>query len=227
MPPRPPVQAEDLIIVGTAIRFRHPLIRSAIYYSAAPIERRRIHQALAAATDLGITRTGTHGTSRKRPPSPTKPSPPTWNAPERQSRAAGRAAFLTGCRRAPIEAGAPGGGEMAGAPGKAQLLLDRARDHLYDRLQDGLAKLAQGAIYHALDQPAQAAAVLVAAAADLATLDMRLARGPAGRAYGRGGLQARSRSTGRLPARSPRPPAPCRSGRDRHRASATCSSTPT
>ena len=101
----------------------------------------------------------------------------------------------------------------AGAPGKAQLLLDRARDHLYDRLQDGLAKLAQGAIYHALDQPAQAAAVLVAAAADLATLDMRLARGPAGRAYGRGGLQARSRSTGRLPARSPRPPAPCRSGR--------------
>ena len=36
--------------------------------------------------------------------------------------------------------------------------------------------LTQGAIYHALDKPAQAAAVLLAAAADLATLDMRLAR---------------------------------------------------
>ena len=34
-----PAQAEDLIIVGAVIRFRHPLIRSAIYYSAAPIER--------------------------------------------------------------------------------------------------------------------------------------------------------------------------------------------
>src|SRR6266536_320441 len=48
-----PAQAEDLIVVGTVIRFRHPLIRSAIYYSAAPIERRRLHQALATATDPG------------------------------------------------------------------------------------------------------------------------------------------------------------------------------
>jgi tetratricopeptide (TPR) repeat protein len=95
-----------------------------------------------------MTRTGAHGTSRKQPPNPPKPS---------------------------------------------QLLLDRARNHLHDRLQDGLAKLAQGTIYHALNQPAQAAAVLLAAAAGEA-----LAR-IAGRAPAEGsplalGLLARSRA---------------------------------
>ena len=64
----------------------------------------------------------------------------------------------------------------AGAPDKAQLLLDRSRDHLEDRRQEGLAKKAQGAIYQALNQPAQAAAVLLAAARDLAAFDVRLAR---------------------------------------------------
>src|SRR5450759_5145342 len=38
---------------GWEIRYpvRHPVIRSAIYYSAAPIERRGIHKALAATSD--------------------------------------------------------------------------------------------------------------------------------------------------------------------------------
>jgi AAA ATPase-like protein len=124
-------QAENLIVVGTVIRFRHPLIRSAIYYSAAPIQRRRIHRALAAATDPG------HDSDRL---------------------AAARAEIA------------------AGAPDQAQLLLDRSRDHLEDRRQEGLAKKAQGAIYQALNQPAEAAAVLLAAAGDLAAFDVRLAR---------------------------------------------------
>ncbi len=46
-----PAEAEDLVRVGARIVFRHPLLRSAIYGTAAPDERRSVHRALAAATD--------------------------------------------------------------------------------------------------------------------------------------------------------------------------------
>ncbi|WP_232789855.1 ATP-binding protein [Streptomyces jeddahensis] len=43
--------AEDMIDVGDRVRFRHPLVRSAVYRAASPEERRRVHHALAEATD--------------------------------------------------------------------------------------------------------------------------------------------------------------------------------
>ncbi|MFB4307281.1 AAA family ATPase [Actinomadura sp. GTD37] len=46
----PAVQA-DLLRLGARVRFRHPLARSAAYWSAAPDERRRFHAALAEVTD--------------------------------------------------------------------------------------------------------------------------------------------------------------------------------
>lgn len=42
---------EGLISLGSRLRFRHPLVRSGAYHSATPETRRRVHAALAEATD--------------------------------------------------------------------------------------------------------------------------------------------------------------------------------
>lgn len=44
-------EAAGLIEFGDRVRFRHPLVRSALYQSATPAERREVHRALAKATD--------------------------------------------------------------------------------------------------------------------------------------------------------------------------------
>jgi DNA-binding CsgD family transcriptional regulator len=46
-----PAENAELIELGSRVRFRHPLVRSAAYRAAAPVARRRGHAALADATD--------------------------------------------------------------------------------------------------------------------------------------------------------------------------------
>jgi DNA-binding CsgD family transcriptional regulator len=43
--------ALELVNIGAQVRFRHPLVRSAIYSGASPEDRRAVHLALAEATD--------------------------------------------------------------------------------------------------------------------------------------------------------------------------------
>ena len=44
-------ETEGLLGIGERVAFLHPLVRSAVYRSASPAERRAVHRALAEATD--------------------------------------------------------------------------------------------------------------------------------------------------------------------------------
>jgi hypothetical protein len=44
-------QADGLLEIGARVRFRHPLVRSAVYSAASADQRRAVHLALAEATD--------------------------------------------------------------------------------------------------------------------------------------------------------------------------------
>jgi DNA-binding CsgD family transcriptional regulator len=48
-----PAEAAGLIELGARVRFRHPLLRAAVYRAAAVADRREVHRALAEATDPG------------------------------------------------------------------------------------------------------------------------------------------------------------------------------
>jgi DNA-binding CsgD family transcriptional regulator len=49
-----PAEAAGLIDIGTRVRFRHPLVRSAAYRAASVPERRDVHRVLAEATDARL-----------------------------------------------------------------------------------------------------------------------------------------------------------------------------
>ena len=49
--PRSAAEADGLLAIGERVTFRHPLVRSAVYRSAAAEDRRAVHLALAEATD--------------------------------------------------------------------------------------------------------------------------------------------------------------------------------
>jgi DNA-binding CsgD family transcriptional regulator len=48
-----PAEAAGLIELGARVRFRHPLLRAAVYRAAAVPDRRKVHRALAEGTDPG------------------------------------------------------------------------------------------------------------------------------------------------------------------------------
>jgi DNA-binding CsgD family transcriptional regulator len=183
-----PAEASELVTIGASLTFRHPLVRSAIYYGAATAERQRAHRALAAATDPV-----TSGDLRAWHRSLAVSEPDEAVAAELEE-AAGRArsrggwaaagSYLTRSaeftpdtaerlRRILAAAQAE---NTAGAALRAQVLLDSVADELADPHQRIVAARLQGAVHFALSQPARTAPLLLAAARRIAPLDPGQAR---------------------------------------------------
>ena len=173
--------------IGSQVEFRHPLVRSVVYYATPLRQRRLIHRALAAAGDgsepdrvawhLGMAAAG-----------------PDEAVAARLEQAAGRArdrggyaatvTFLS--RAAELSAGkeqragrllaAAEAALIAGQPVRAGALLEEATPLLADQLARAQVRRLQGTIRFALGHAGEAPAILLEAAQALALADVRGAR---------------------------------------------------
>ncbi|MGH3298694.1 MAG: LuxR C-terminal-related transcriptional regulator [Trebonia sp.] len=183
-----PAEVAELVTMGPALAFRHPLVRSAIYHGATLLDRQRVHQALADATDpaSGVDLSAWHRSEAATGPDEAV-AMGLEQAAERAKRRGGWSA--TGAYLARSAAFTPDAAErlrrilaaaqaetMAGAASRAQVLLDSVAVYLRDPYQRIAAQRIQGAIYYALMQPAKTASILLEAARQIAPVDVGQAR---------------------------------------------------
>jgi DNA-binding CsgD family transcriptional regulator len=183
-----PAEAAGLLAIGTRLRFRHPLVRSAIYRAASPGDRREVHRALAAATDPQID---PDHRAWQRAHATVEPDEEVADELQRSARRArGRgglaaaAAFLeqaaeltpSSARRAERELEAAQAMLHAGGFASAQALLARAEAGPLDGVGRARVQLLLGRMAFAMDRGREAPPLLLAAAKRLEPLDVRLAR---------------------------------------------------
>jgi DNA-binding CsgD family transcriptional regulator len=183
-----PAEAAELIDFGARIRFRHPLVRSAIYHAAKLSDRRSVHRALAQATDPSIDpdRRAWHRATAAIGPDEDVARELERSAARAQARAGlaaaaafhERAADLTldsDERRARCLTAAQAK-LQAGAPDSARALLRTARSGPLSGLQQARADLLDAQIAFAVNRGNQAPPLLLKAARQLERLDPALAR---------------------------------------------------
>ena len=183
-----PAASADLIELGPQVRFRHPLVRSAVYSSATPEDRRRVHQALADATDpeTDPDRRAWHRARATPGLNEDVAAELERSASRAQARgglAAGaafqeRAAELTPDpgRRVRRALAAAHSKHQAGAPDAALRLVGLAESGPLDELDRARAQLLRAQITFTTTRGREAPPALLAAARRLEPLDAALAR---------------------------------------------------
>ena len=180
--------ADGLLEVGTWVRFRHPLVRSAVYSAASPSARREVHRALAEVTDRDgdPDRRAWHLAAAASGPDEEVAAELKRSAGRAQARGgmAAAAAFLQRAAeftsepalRAERALAAAQASLQAGALDAAAELVAMAAARPLDELQQARAALLRGQIAFASGGGSDAPALLVKAAKQLEPLDAALAR---------------------------------------------------
>jgi DNA-binding CsgD family transcriptional regulator len=183
-----PFDTDQLVEIGTEVRFRHPLVRSAIYSGASSEDRRTAHSALAAAIDpeSDPDRRAWHRSLAAAGPDEEVAAELERSAGRARSRGGlaaaaallGRSVTLTvdPQRRADRALAAAQAQLRAGAFGEALNQLTTATSGPLDELTSARIELLRGQIAFASGDPNEASAQLLSAALRLESFDLLLAR---------------------------------------------------
>ena len=181
-------ESEGLLTLDGAVLFRHPLVRSAVYGAAEPGERRRVHGALADATDPRIDpdRRAWHRAQAASMPNEEVAAELERSATRAQARGgfAAAAAFLQRAtdltpeesRRSRRALAAAEAKVESGALDDARRLVATAESGLLSELGLARAHLLRGRIAFLATRSTDSAALLLEAAERLRQLDPDLAR---------------------------------------------------
>jgi DNA-binding CsgD family transcriptional regulator/tetratricopeptide (TPR) repeat protein len=183
-----PAEDEELLTVGARVRFRHPLVRSAVYRAASAADRRAAHRALADATDAhsDADRRAWHRAAAAAGLDEDVASELERSADRASARGgiAAAAAFLRRSvaltpnrdRRAERALAAAQASLQAGAFDPALEMLATVERAPLDGLQRARVDLLRGQIAFGQGSAGDAASLLLAAAQRLEQLDLALAR---------------------------------------------------
>jgi DNA-binding CsgD family transcriptional regulator len=183
-----PAEAGGLLRLDHRVEFRHPLVRSAVYWAASRADRRSAHGALAGATDpeSDPDRRAWHLAQAALGPDEEVADELERSADRAQARGglAAAAAFLERAagltpepaRRAARELAAARAKLHVGAPGATSELLARAEAGPLDELQRAQLEHLRAQIEFTLRRGSDAPPLLLRAARRLERLDVRLAR---------------------------------------------------
>ncbi|MER6954208.1 AAA family ATPase [Streptomyces sp. NPDC000618] len=181
-------EASGLMTLGTWVRFRHPLVRSAAYRAADLYDRREVHRALADATDaeLDPDRRAWHLARATAGPDESVAAELERSAGRAQARGgvAAAAAFLDRAaeltpdpvRRGTRQLAAAQAKYQAGAFDAARELADAAELSALDELEAAQSKLLRGRIMSASRSAGAGIPLMLEAAKRLWPLDARIAR---------------------------------------------------